>query len=53
MEKIEQRHREAAVTKIKGDDPKSVSVRSKILLGECDDHPSVQACVFYERVQSQ
>jgi hypothetical protein len=49
MEKIEQRHRIAALDKIPGDDAKSVAVRRRIFEGLSDEHPSVQAAAFYER----
>lgn len=48
MEKIEQRHREAASNSIKGGDEKSVSIRARIIAGDADHHPAVQAAAFYE-----
>ena len=48
MEKIEQRHREAASNSIKGGDEKSVSIRARIIAGDADHHPAVQAAAFYD-----
>lgn len=48
MEKIEQRHRVRAAEMIPGSCAKSEKVRQKILAGEADDHPTVQAVAFYE-----
>jgi len=42
-----QRDREVAAAKIKGDSDKAVAVRAKILAGELDSHPAVQAATFY------
>lgn len=44
---VNQNHRELAASKIKGDDAKSRKARESILNGKSDDHPSVQAAVFY------
>lgn len=48
MEKIEQRHRELAAEKIRGDGPKAIDVRERILAGQADEHLAVQAAAFYE-----
>lgn len=53
MEKIEQRHREAASNSIKGLDEKSVRTRARIIAGDADHHPAVQAAAFYEAQSSR
>lgn len=44
---IEQAHREAAASALRGDDAKTQAVRASILAGTSDDHPMVQAAAFY------
>lgn len=47
-ERIEQRHRIAAAEKLaKSDHPKIKQTCEKILAGDADDHPAVQAEAFY------
>lgn len=47
-ERIEQHHRIAAAEKLsKSDHPKIKTVCKKILAGDVDDHPAVQAEAFY------
>jgi hypothetical protein len=44
---ITQRHRVAAVAKLKGTASKDDAVRAAILAGRADEHPLVQAAAFY------
>lgn len=48
MEKIVQRHRREASDSILGSDEKSVKIRARIVAGDADHHPAVQAAAFYE-----
>lgn len=52
MEKINQNHRESAAQKIKGECAKTAMVKEKILKGEADDHPIVQAEAFYDKTKT-
>lgn len=45
---ITQEDREHACASIKGDDEKSNRIREKIMIGDADEHPAVQAASFYK-----
>lgn len=53
MEKIEQRHRLIAASKIAIESAKGEEVRNRIVMGQSDDHPLVQAAAFYENEQGK
>lgn len=52
MENINQTHRESAAKKIKGECLKTAMVKEKIIKGEADDHPAVQAEAFYAKTKT-
>lgn len=49
MEKIDHHHRVKAANSINGTDEKSVGIRARIIAGDANDHPAVQAAAFYEK----
>lgn len=51
VEKIEQRHREAAAAALEArypQDPRTPIVAAKLRAGQADDNAAVQAAAFYE-----
>jgi len=50
LEKVTQQDRIDGANSIRGDDPKSITVRAKILQGQADDHPAVRAGADFREI---